>query len=221
MNEYIFTVLLDIPSQHEAAFNHVYDNDHALKMTQIPGVQDLTRYKLQWSDNADMLKYLALYHIAEPNLPRSEAWKKHAAMGLWPIEIRPLITGRENGVYQKIFHAGKASVALSDSDFIYFLQQSIPAELDAKFNRLYNTDHIPLILQTPGAASCTRYKLQYSDGGNVPDYLAIYAIDAADRPRSPEWKEQTNLGAWPKEMRPNFTARRNGSFQRTRVFSGG
>jgi hypothetical protein len=223
MNDFIFVVLLDIPAQHEAEFNKVYDTDHLLHMTKVPGVRDCTRYKLQWSDNADMLAYLALYHIADPELPRSADWKKQSSLGRWPTEIRQHVTGRSNGVYRQIFHAAaKAAPGKKDSidsDNIYFLQQSIPADLDGKFNELYNTDHIPLMLQTPGVDSCTRYKLEYSESGGVPDYLAVYAIDTVDRPRTPEWKKQTGLGAWPTQMRPNFTARRNGVYHRLGVFT--
>ena len=225
MSEYIFIILLGIPAEHEAKFNTVYDTDHLPYMVQVPGVRDCTRYKLEWSDNADMLAYLALYHIDDPELPRSAVWKKHGAMGRWSPEIRPLITARQNGVFRKIFHAAAAkgaSTADDDStggEHIYFLLQSIPAALDGKFNELYNGDHIPLMLQAPGAKSATRFKLQYSESGGVPDYLAIYAIAAAGTPRSPEWKKQTNLGAWPTQIRPNFTARRNGVYRRTGYFT--
>jgi hypothetical protein len=105
-----------------------------------------------------------------------------------------------------------------DSDHIYFLQQSIPAERDARFNALYNTDHIPLMLQAPGVKSCTRYRTLYSLTNDAPDYLAIYAVEGADTPRSPAWKGQTQKGAWPTEIRPHFTARRNGVYRRTGIF---
>jgi hypothetical protein len=219
MSEFIFTILLDVPTQYEERFNVVYDTDHLLNMVRIPGVRDCTRYKLQWSDNADMQRYLALYRIDDPELPRSDTWKKHGAMGAWPTEIRPHVTGRRNGTFRRIFKTGTGGRDSSDNDFIYFLLQSIPAEQEARFKELYNGDHIPLMMKAPGARSCTRYKLMYSESGDVPDYLAIYAIDAAGTPRSSEWKVQTNLGAWPTEMRPYFTARRNGVFHRTGVFS--
>ena len=103
-------------------------------MVGIPGVRDCARYKLEWSDNADMLAYLALYHVDDSALPRSDAWKKHAAMGQWSTEIRPHVAARQNGVYRKLFHIGSAAPDSTDSDYIYFLQQSIPANLDAKFN---------------------------------------------------------------------------------------
>jgi hypothetical protein len=221
MSQYIFFILLDIPAEHEAEFNKVYDTDHLPYMLQTPGVNDCTRYKLEWSDNSDMLRYLALYHINDPELPRSAAWKKQGTMGRWPTDIRSHVTARRNGVLRQTYHTDAAAKGPNkdsiDSDYIYFLQQSIPADMDAKFNELYNDDHIPLMLQTPGAKSCTRYKLQYSETGDVPDYLAIYAIDRPDTPRSPEWKKQTSLGAWPTQIRPHFTARRNGVYHRISV----
>ena len=214
----MFFILLGIPVEYEARFNAVYDTDHLLHMTRIPGVRDATRYKLQWSDNVDMLPYLVLYRINNPELPRSDIWKKHAAMGDWATEIRPHVTGRQNGVYRQLFHAGDPAPDSNDNEYIYFLQQSVPPNLDGKFNELYNTNHVPLMLQAWGVKSCTRYKLQYTNSGNIPDYLAVYAIAAADTPRSPQWKTQTGLGAWPTQIRPHFTARRNGVYHRTGSF---
>jgi hypothetical protein len=217
-SEHIFIIQLGIPAAMEAAFNDVYDNDHLPYILQIPGVNDCTRYKLHWSDNPDMLKYLAIYRLDDPELPRSAAWKTQGGKGKWPTEIRPHVTGRVNGGFRRIFHAAapgaKAAADSLDSAFIYFLLQSVPAELDARFNTLYDGDHIPLMLQAPGANGVTRYKQLYSETGNLPDYLAVYAIDAVETPRSVAWKTQTSLGAWPTQMRPHFTVRRNGVFQR-------
>lgn len=219
MDQYMFFILLGIPAEYEARFNTVYDTDHLRHMTSIQGVRDATRYKLQWSDNTDMLPYLVLYRIDDPDLPRSDVWKKHAAMGNWATEIRPHVTGRQNGVYRRLFHAGEPTPDSNDSEYIYFLQQSVPPNLDGKFNELYNTNHVPLMLQASGVKSCTRYELHYTDSGDVPDYLAVYAIAAADTPRSSKWKTQTGLGAWPTQIRPHFTARRNGVYHRTGVFT--
>lgn len=223
MNQYIFYILLDIPVEHETEFNTVYDTDHLVHMVQVPGVSDCIRYKLEWSDNPDMIRYLAIYHIASPELPRSDVWKTQGSLGRWPTDIRQHVTARRNGVFRQIFHTEAQSYPsaphkdATGSDYIYFLQQSVPPELEAKFNDLYGGDHIPLMMQAPGVKACTRYKLEYSDTGGTPDYLAIYAIDKAGTPRSPEWKKQTGLGAWPRQIRPHFTERRNGVYRRTGI----
>src|SRR3546814_2189062 len=69
------------------------------------------------------------------------------------------------------------------------------------------------MLETPGAKDCRRYQLEWASG-DVPEYLAIYGLENPAVPRSPAWKAQTNKGAWPVEIRPNFTARRNGIYSR-------
>lgn len=221
-DNFIFFVLMSIPAEHEARFNEIYDTDHLPIMVSIPGVKDAARYRLEWSDNADMQRYLCMYHLDDPELPRADVWAKHAAMGLWPVEMRDRATQRSNAAMRQIFHidgpaGGKAQDSF-DNDFIYFLQQSIPAEFDEKFNHLYNTDHIPLMLQANGVKSCTRYKSLYSPSKDAPDYLAIYAVNGMDIPRAPEWKGQTQKGAWPTQIRPHFTARRNGVYRRISVF---
>ena len=43
------------------------------------------------------------------------------------------------------------------ADYIYLVQMDIPEELEADFNRIYDTQHIPNIVKAPGVHSCTRY----------------------------------------------------------------
>ena len=217
MSRYIFVILMDIPVEHEDDFNRIYDTDHLTHMMQVEGNLRCDRYRLEWSDNADMQKYLAIYEITDPELPRSPAWKAQSELGEWAGRMRNLVQNRRNGVFREIAEHKAPGVdpqAEPVRDIVYFLQQAIPAELEDRFNLLYDTDHIPLMLQTPGARDCRRFRLEWSGTGNVPDYLAIYGIDAPLLPRSDAWKAQTDKGRWPIEMRPNFTVRRNGGYSR-------
>lgn len=218
MEECIYVILLEAPAGLEDEFNHIYDTDHLQHMSRIPGVRDCVRYKLEWSDNADMLRYLALYHMDDPELPRSAVWQEHASRGRWLIDMRPIVTSRRNGVFRQITRLESTlpenkSKPVYTGDYVYFLQQAVPSALEERFNYLYDNDHVPHMLRTPGVRGCTRFKLIYSDSGDVPDYLAIYEIDQPDLPRSPVWKQQATLGTWQIEMRPNFTARRNGVYR--------
>ena len=49
------------------------------------------------------------------------------------------------------------------ADYIYLVQMDIPQELEADFNRIYDTQHVPNIVQVPGVHSCTRYRLESTD----------------------------------------------------------
>lgn len=217
VSDFIFMILMDVPEEIEDKFNSLYDTDHLPLMMQVPGNRRCDRYRLDWSDNPDMLKYLALYEIDNPDLPRSADWKGQAGQGRWPSEIRALIRARRNGVFRRIAaHNGgdESGNTGGGREHLYFLQQGVPAAIEERFNMLYDTDHVPLMLQVPGVHGCNRFRLEWSDSGDVPDYLALYDVDGPEIPKSATWKEQTNKGAWPVEMRPNFTARRNGAFSR-------
>jgi hypothetical protein len=41
--------------------------------------------------------------------------------------------------------------------YIYLVQMDIPAAHEAEFNRIYDEEHVPMIVQVPGCQSCSRY----------------------------------------------------------------
>ncbi len=59
------------------------------------------------------------------------------------------------------------------ADYLYIVQMDIPADKEADFNRIYDTQHVPNILTVPGVESCTRFKLWSAD---------VDGIDAAYKP---------------------------------------
>ena len=44
--------------------------------------------------------------------------------------------------------------------YVYLVQMDIPAEHEAAFNRIYDTEHVPEILKVPGVRGCSRYVLE-------------------------------------------------------------
>ncbi len=97
--------------------------------------------------------------------------------------------------------------------YIMVVQMDIPAELEEKFNHLYDTQHVPNILTVKGVHGCDRYKLESSDAEGMARYSAIYHIDSPDIPNTPEWKEQSDKGEWATEIRPYATNRARSFFK--------
>src|SRR5215472_11628492 len=56
---YIYIVQMDIPAQYEADFNRIYDTEHVPMLSKVPGVTNVTRYRLEKSNDSRMQKYLA------------------------------------------------------------------------------------------------------------------------------------------------------------------
>ncbi|HEY7519600.1 MAG TPA: DUF4286 family protein [Methylomirabilota bacterium] len=57
---------------------------------------------------------------------------------------------------------------------LFIVKASIPADKEAAFNRWYNEEHVPQVLQFPGLVSARRYKLL--DGEDRFQYMAMYEL---------------------------------------------
>jgi hypothetical protein len=101
----------------------------------------------------------------------------------------------------------------SQARYQFVVQLAIPKALEQRFAELYDNDHIPALMTVPGVRSCSRLKLLWSDVDDIPEYLAIYDVDAPDVPKSPEWRKASNSGQWPSEIRPYIMVRRHGMFE--------
>ena len=93
------------------------------------------------------------------------------------------------------------------ASYIYIAQMDIPPEKEAEFNRLYDTEHVPGILQVPGVHSCTRFVLENSTVDGIPRYMAIYEVDSPDVVKTPEWRAAADKGDWKPQIRPHTSNR--------------
>jgi hypothetical protein len=99
---HLFFVELDIPAEHEAEFNRVYDTQHFPMLSKVPGVLRAARYRLDHSSNTTMARYLTLYEVESPAVLESAAWQTAAEFGDWIAKIRPLVATRHHSVFARI-----------------------------------------------------------------------------------------------------------------------
>ena len=93
------------------------------------------------------------------------------------------------------------------ADYIYLVQMDIPLELEEEFNRIYDTQHVPNIVQAPGVHGCTRYRLESADVPGVARYAAFYEVDSPEVPTSDGWVAESEKGDWPTKIRPHTSNR--------------
>ena len=86
--------------------------------------------------------------------------------------------------------------------YLYIVSMDIPESLESEFNRIYDTQHIPNILNVNGVESCTRYKMASTDVDGTAKYTAIYEITDPEVPFSKEWQGESDKGDWPVQIRP-------------------
>ena len=97
--------------------------------------------------------------------------------------------------------------------YIFIVSMDVDPDKEELFNEVYDTEHVPLLLQVPGVRAVTRATaepLQVAIGGEVktvrydgvPRYTAIYEIDDPEVLTSDAWASAVEQGRWPTEVRP-------------------
>ncbi|MGA9868128.1 MAG: hypothetical protein WBQ75_17015 [Acetobacteraceae bacterium] len=75
---------MNVVPEHEAEFNEWYDKEHIPALAAVPGTLCARRFRAHTGSP----RYVALYHLASPEVQASKAWKD-AASSPWTDKLRP------------------------------------------------------------------------------------------------------------------------------------
>lgn len=103
--------------------------------------------------------------------------------------------------------------------YIYIASMDVEPDKEALLNEVYDTEHVPALLQVPGVHSVTRFAAEpftMSMGGEErsvavggePKFSAVYEIDSPEVLVSDAWAEAVERGRWPEQVRP-YTSNRH------------
>jgi hypothetical protein len=79
----LLMIALNIPPEVEADFNAWYDTEHIPVLSKVPGVLSARRFR-----GTGNRKYVALYHLATPEVQDSTEWKE-ARESAWTDRLKP------------------------------------------------------------------------------------------------------------------------------------
>ncbi len=102
--------------------------------------------------------------------------------------------------------------------FLFTASMDVDPDREALFNKVYDTEHVPLLLKVPGVLAVKRFMLaplQMIIGGELknivaegePKYSALYELESSEVLTSPAWAAAVEQGRWPGQVRP-FTRNR-------------
>jgi len=79
---------MNVAPAAEDDFNAWYDAEHLPALAGVPGTLAARRYRSSEAKNAGTHRYVAIYHLASPDVARSAAW--NAAVDTpWTARVRP------------------------------------------------------------------------------------------------------------------------------------
>lgn len=102
--------------------------------------------------------------------------------------------------------------------YLFIASMDVDPEHEALFNEVYDTEHVPYLLEVPGVVSVQRLRaedFEMAIGGevksvgcaHVPRYSAIYELESPDVVKSDAWAQAVERGRWGEQVRP-FTLNR-------------
>jgi hypothetical protein len=90
-------------AEAETAFNAWYDTEHVPALARVPGVLGARRFRAVSTSGP---KYVALYHLASPEVVAGPDWKRASESTPMPEHIRPQIGDRLRLVCRSYRRAG-------------------------------------------------------------------------------------------------------------------
>ena len=83
---------------------------------------------------------------------------------------------------------------------LFLVRMDIAHDHEAKFNEVYDKEHVPNLRAVKGVRRASRYK---QPSATEPRYFAAYELDSPAVIASPAWKAAGEVGRWPTEIRPH------------------
>ena len=104
--------------------------------------------------------------------------------------------------------------------YIFIASMDVDPEHEALFNEVYDSEHVPYLLEVPGVRAVTRFKAQpfevsmageikQVEVGDAPTYHAVYEIESPEVMTSEAWGAAVERGRWATEVRPHTRNRRH------------
>lgn len=104
--------------------------------------------------------------------------------------------------------------------YLFTAAMDVTPDKEALFHEVYDTEHIPLLLQVPGVLSVARFRtepLTMVIGGErktivvegEPRFSAVYELESPQVLTSDAWGKAVDQGRWPGQVRPYTSNRRH------------
>lgn len=200
----LLMVYADVAEEVEEEFNRWYDQEHIPERLAIPGVLNAARYVAVSGGP----KYLACYELAEHQAWYADAWQYHLNSPTeWSKQMSPGIIGRNyiRNLYRLAYpnDVSEETASAEMAPALLVGRMSVPEEIEAQFNQVYNLQRLPLYRSIPGYIRARRFVAEMGD----PKYITVHECESPEVADSPEWGvvRDTVTPQWSDSISPNMT----------------
>lgn len=178
----LLLTLTEPPSDMEEEFNAWYDDEHMAERLSIPGFISARRWQRDCAPKEG--RYLATYELSSPEVLETPEYLAHVGDNQTPWSKRCLgrTTVFRRWACEQILPGNRAPEDKAGA--VFLACGDVPAAHEEEFNRWYDIEHLPLLLQVPGVLGARRFRA--SSGS--PRYVALYDLSGPDVPQHPSWQ---------------------------------
>ena len=178
----LLLTMTEPPAAMDEEFNAWYDTEHMAERLAIPGFLSARRW---WRDcPAGEGRYLATYELTSPGILETPEYLAYVGDNLTPWSKRSLANAKvfRRWACEQIAPGNSAPDARATALFLACCD--VPAAHEEEFNRWYDIEHLPLLVQMPGVLGARRFRA--STGS--PRYIALYDLADERVPLNADWQ---------------------------------
>lgn len=178
----LLLTMTEPPPAMDEEFNAWYDTEHMQERLSIPGFLSARRWVRDCKPGEG--RYLATYELTAPGVLETPEYLTRVGDNLSPWSKRCLGTASvfRRWACEQIVPGNHSPDEKSTAMFLAC--GDVPAAHEEEFNRWYDIEHLPLLLQVPGVLSARRFRA--STGS--PRYIALYDLAGEGVVRHPAWQ---------------------------------
>jgi hypothetical protein len=178
----LLLTLTEPPAGMEEEFNAWYDTEHMGERLSIPGFISARRWERDCQPGEG--RYLATYELTSPGVLESPDYLAHVGDNQTPWSKRCLgrSTVFRRWACEQIVPGNRSPDEKAKA--LFLACGDVPAAHEEEFNRWYDIEHLPLLLQVPGVLAARRFRA--STGS--PRYIALYDLADEGVPEHTAWQ---------------------------------
>ena len=178
----LLLTMTEPPQAMDEEFNAWYDTEHMVERLAIPGFLSARRWQRECAPGAG--RYLATYELTSPAILETPEYLARVGDNLTPWSKRCLGGAKvfRRWACEQIAPGNRSPEEKATA--LFLACGDVPAAHEEEFNRWYNIEHLPLMLQVPGVLGARRFRA--SSGS--PRYVTLYDLSDAQVPQHADWQ---------------------------------